>query len=188
MQLKSPRQRAWTAPPRVNLRRVRYNAPVGALPSELVYAVQDLYDLFQRHNPLGGYRYSLFHDAPAPEPAWPAAAAAGQRAALTLARGVSCLLASGLPEAALALTGALWQSQLSLERALAGSHWREPEYYRYLTAELARPGAGETAAEEAYRLFGEVLAVQLDLIAQLEAPAERAALHQRVAQLRRQLK
>ena len=160
---------------------------MGALPSELVYAVQDLHDLFQRHNPLGGYRHGLFHDPPAPRPQFPRHALPLLRRACELARGVGCLLASGLPEAALALAGALWQAHVDLERALAGEGWREPEYYSYLASELARDPADGGVLSEAYRLFGEVLAVQLDLLAGYTGEGEGAALRQRVAMLRRKL-
>jgi hypothetical protein len=166
---------------------VRYNALVAALASELVYTVQDLYDLFQRHNPLGGYRHSLFHDTAAPARSVPPEQAEGCRLAYSLARGVSCLLANDLPEAALALVAELWRQVLRQEQAQAGADWREPEYYRFLSAELSQPATGDGARADAYRLFGEVLAVQLDNLAAWLEGADGTPLRQRTACLRREL-
>jgi hypothetical protein len=161
---------------------------MAALASELVYTVQDLYDLFQRHNPLGGFRHSLFHETPTPKAALPPAVAADCRLAYSLARGVSCLLANGLPEAALALAAALWRHVREQERVLVGDSWREPDYYRFLTAEFAQPASDEASTpSQAYCMFGEVLAVQLDLLALWLEEQEGAALRQRVARLRREL-
>ena len=156
------------------------------LPASLVYAVQDLYDLYQRHAPGGPYRHGLFGEASGSGQAQlPGAASSRLAHANELARGVSCLLAASLPAAALATTAALWSAVRALERELAGDGYCEPEYYAFLSSELERE-AGPGALATAYRLFGEVLAVLLDVCAH-HLGADDAALPQRVAKLRRGL-
>ena len=67
------------------------------------------------------------------------------------------------PEGATALpvVAELWRGVRLLERELLPQA-PEPEYYAYLTRELTQPAAD--AERQAYRLFGEVLAVYLDVL------------------------
>jgi len=127
----------------------------------LVDAVQDLYDLYLRLAPIGPYRMELFHERKDPGAEWPEQL---RRAALgidTLLRGASCLLANQLAPASIPLCAGVLKELRRLRMEL-GESGPEPEYYNYLGYELTRRGDGSNAM--AYRLFGEVLALYLDLL------------------------
>jgi hypothetical protein len=132
-----------------------------AAPYQLVCAVQDLYDLYLRLAPTGPYRLPLFAGAAAPAPVLPAGMREQALRLDALARGVTCLLANKLPLAALPVAAEMWRGVQLLERTLAPSAG-VPQYYAYLTRELAQ--AEDDAERQAYRLFGEVLAVYLDVL------------------------
>lgn len=132
------------------------------LPYELVSAVQDLYDLYTRQGPRGPYRLSLFSDPNEIAADWPAAVQAHAERLDELARGVSCLLANNLDAAALPVIAEFWRSVCGLERELAGASWQQPAYYYFITQELRKTSGAMPST--AYRLFGEVLAVYLDIL------------------------
>jgi len=154
------------------------------LPFELVSAVQDLYDLYMRLGPRGPYRLSLFSDPAQVDESWPSPVKRDAPRFDELARGVSCLLANDLPDAATPVIAELWRGIRSLARELAESDWRQPAYFAFITHELARPALVNTS--EAYRLFGEILAVYLELICELR-PAQGLDYGARIRQLRRTL-
>jgi len=154
------------------------------LPYELVSAVQDLYDLYTRLGPRGPYRLSLFSDPAEVDESWPPLVKQHASRLDELTRGVSCLLANDLAQAAAPVTGELWQGIRELARELAGSAWRQPAYFGFLTYELTRPAHLDTS--DAYRLFGEVLAVYLELLCELR-PAMEVEYGARIRQLRRTL-
>lgn len=125
-------------------------------------AVQDLYDLYQRACPCGPYRLPLFGDAERGDGRVPQALRDDAGRIDTLLRGASCLLANHLAPAALPLIAAVWRGVQEFEaRWLPG--FSQPAYYSFLTRELAT--AEDDPAWQAYRLFGEVLAIYLDVFA-----------------------
>lgn len=154
------------------------------LPFELVCAVQDLYDLYTRLGPRGPYRLSLFSDPAEVDETWPEPVQRHGQRLDELARGVSCLLANDLGGAAAPLIREFWRSVRALHAELAGPSWRQPAYFAFITHELSRPAA--VPVRQAYRLFGEVLAVYLELICELR-PDGTGQLDGRIPQLRRAL-
>jgi len=154
------------------------------LPFELVCAVQDLYDLYMRLGPRGPYRLSLFSDPAEVDKTWPEQVQRRAPRLDELARGVSCLLANDLAIAAAPLIGELWRAIRTLHAELAGPAWHQPAYFSFITYELAR--TEEVAATDAYRLFGEVLAVYLELICELR-PDSGEQYGERIMQIRRAL-
>lgn len=133
------------------------------VPFEVIAAVKDLYDLYSRINPRGPYRLSLFGDQGEVGTDWPPPLQARANRLDELIRGVGCSLANDLAAPALAVTAALWNDIRRLEQELTGSRQRgEPEYYRFLTRELDQSAGSDQC--QVYRLFGEVLAVYLDII------------------------
>jgi hypothetical protein len=149
----------------------------------LMDAVQDLYDLYQRASPCGPYRLPLFSDIERGDERVPQALRDAAQRIDTLVRGAGCLLANHLAPAALPLISALWRSVQEFEvRWLPSSS--QPAYYGFLTRELAV--TEDDAALQAYRLFGEVLAVYLDVLAAKGLPGT-VGLAQAVLALRRAL-
>jgi hypothetical protein len=136
---------------------------------QLAGAVQDLYDLYVRMSPGGAYRLGILSEPHEPSASWPPALGARIARIDALIRGASCMLANKLPEAALPVVDALWRSTRAFERGLAGSRWREPAYYRFLAHELASMDGADSAS--IWRLFGEVLAVYLDVLCRLRPEA-----------------
>jgi hypothetical protein len=134
---------------------------VASVPYELICAVQDLYELYSRFGPRGPYRMQLFHDQAPAHASWPAAVRQRSARLDTLIRGASCLLANDLAPAALPVAGELWQEVCALERELGLAQTPQPGYYTYLSQDLAH---APREAQAAYRLFGEVLAVYLDVL------------------------
>ena len=128
---------------------------------QVIGAVQDLNDLYNRINPRGPYRMSLFSEAAAVGEEWPQPFHAKGGRIDVLIRGVSCLLANDLAESAWPVAAELWNSIVQLEGELAPAGWRAPDYYQFLARELSRPVA---KGGKIYQLFGEVLAVYLDII------------------------
>jgi len=126
----------------------------------VIGAVKDLSDLYNRINPRGPYRISLFANASEVGADWPAPFHQNGERIDTLIRGVGCLLANDLADAAWPVTADLWRSIQQLERELI-DNWSRPDYYRFLTRDLERTGQ---KGDGIYRLFGEVLAVYLDII------------------------
>ena len=159
----------------------RYDGAVLAVPYELISAVQDLYDLYQRIGPAGHYKLSLFHNSQPVGQTWPEPVQLHAPRLDELARGVSCLLANGLIQPAPPVCGELWRGVLILEGALRPDPGPLPEYYRYLSRELSKPGPAK--AHSVYRLFGEVLAVYLDVLA--AAQGSRGDWEVQVRELRR---
>lgn len=133
-----------------------------ALPIELLGAVQDLFALYTRHGPRGPYRHSLFGDQAEAAAEWPAPVRQRAVALDSMIRGVSCLLANELAAAAPPLLGSLWRTVRHLARQLPVGATGEPAYYRFLTVEVDKLDAA--GPQDAYRLFGEILAVYLDLL------------------------
>lgn len=125
-------------------------------------AVQDLFALYTRHGPRGPYRHSLFGDQAEAAAEWPAPVRQHAVALDSMIRGVSCLLANELAAAAPPLLGSLWRSVRLLARRLSAGAPREPAYYRFLTIEISNLDAA--GRHDIYRLFGEVLAVYLDIL------------------------
>ena len=162
----------------------RYDGRVPTPPIELLGAVQDLFALYTRHGPRGPYRHSLFGEQAEAAAEWPTPVRQHAAALDVLIRGVSCLLANELAAAAPPLLGSLWRSVRRLARRLSTGAQREPAYYRFLTSEIGSLDA--SGPGDVYRLFGEVLAVYLDLLL-----ASRPELRQdhggQVARLRRLL-
>jgi hypothetical protein len=148
--------------------RLAANIIVVAVPYQLLCAVQDMYDLYTRIAPAGPYRLTLFHDPPYVATQLAAPLRARLKRVDALIRGVSCLLGSGLCPAAMPVIAELWAETRAVERAWLQSTGAEPPYYGYVSKELlARSADG---ADAAYRLFGEVLAVLLDVLAGLGLP------------------
>lgn len=149
---------------------------------EIVAAVKDLYDLYSRINPRGPYRLSLFGETNADERELPEAMRHHGRRLDALIRGAGCLLGNDLPDAALAVTVALWRELRRMEQELAGGAlWCEPVYYGFLTHDLAVADGEDSSL--VYKLFGEVLAVYLDIISQLQ-PELRSQYGERINHLR----
>jgi hypothetical protein len=153
---------------------------MSAPPYTLILAVQDLYDLYLRLAPAGPYRMELFHDRQEPGAGWPDGLRGSARRLELLVRGVSCLLANQLAPASFALTGRLLSEVRALHRELDGMQ-TEPEYYRYLDFEVQQAEALD--ATLAYRLFGEVLSLYLDLLC-VYGPPEAGDHLTRISQLR----
>lgn len=154
------------------------------MPYSLISAVQDLHDMYTRSNPAGPFRLALFHDSLPSALHWPVPVAASAAHIDTLIRGISCLLGNDLAEAALPVIAALWKDVLRLSGEMHSDVQPTAEYYRFLTYEMFRP-AGDPA-QLAYRLFGEVLAAYLFVLAgasQQELPGLRS----RVEKLRLQI-
>ena len=128
----------------------------------LLGAVQDLYDLYLRIGPHGPYRLSLFSAPAEVGQGWPEPVRASAGRIDQLARGVSCLLANDLAAAAPAVIGELWREVRRLEGRLNGPGWREPAYYDFVTHELLSNSGPDSS--RAYRLFGEVLSIYLEII------------------------
>lgn len=155
-----------------------------SLPIELLGAVQDLCALYTRLGPRGPYRHSLFGEQAATAPDWPGSVRQSAARLDELIRGVSCLLANDLAAAAPPLLRTLWRAVRELAQQLAPAGWRRPAYYRFLTLEMEGLRAADTQA--VYRLYGEVLAIYLDLLCACR-PAQLSEYGPRVGQLRRQL-
>lgn len=136
-------------------------------PYNLICAVQDLHDLYQRAAPTGPYRLPLFAGEALPEAQLPEPLQ--QQAAYLdgLVRGATCLLANQLAPAALPVIAQLWRGVQLLEQRQGLLAEPAPEYYAFLTRELA--GVEADAESQAYRLLGEVLAVYLDVLCVLRA-------------------
>jgi len=150
----------------------------------MIGAVQDLFDLHNRLCPHGPYRLSLFADREMITDEWPVALREHAPRLDTLIRGVSCLLANDLSTAALPLTISLWETVQEMERVIAGSAWRRPEYYQFLSEDLHCNIVGTQA--DAYRLFGEVLAIYLDILCELR-PAWKQEYQPLISRLRGEL-
>lgn len=151
-------------------------------PFTVIAAVKDLYDLYTRINPRGPYRLSLFGDTAGISADWPAPLQDRAARLDGLIRGVGCALGNDLAVAGLAVTVALWGDVRRLEQEVsAGLRWREPAYYRFLTHELAQCDGSDPG--QVYRLFGEVLAVYLDIICDMR-PGYRGEYGALVRQLR----
>jgi hypothetical protein len=131
-------------------------------PIELLGAVQDLFALYTRHGPRGPYRHSLFGEQAEAAAEWPQPVRERAVALDSMIRGVSCLLANELASAVPPLLSSLWRSVRQLARQLPAGTGREPAYYRFLTVEVNNLAA--TSPADIYRLFGEVLAVYLDVL------------------------
>lgn len=155
------------------------------LPFELVCAVQDLYDLYLRLGPRGPYRLSLFSDPAEVDETWPEPVQRQAPRLDELARGVSCLLANDLARAAPPLIREMWRAVLDLEAEVAGPGWHQPAYFAFISHELSRPD--RVAARDAYRLFGEVLAVYLEVVCELRPAADGGEYGERIRQLRHAL-
>jgi hypothetical protein len=145
--------------------------------------VQDLYALYTRFGPAGPHRCELFHDAPTAGEGWPPQLLEQAGELDELLRSAACLLANNLSSGVPPVLLRLWQSVRQLERGLSPASAAEPEYYRYLQRDLESATAGPALA---YRLFGEVLAVYLDVLSCAHPPFGRQ-LGGRVAPLRRAL-
>lgn len=130
------------------------------LDSKLILAVQDLYDIYQQVSPAGPHRNSLLSAPPEPDRDWPAIVAGVAGVLDTLIRGTSCLLANDLAGATPPLLSALWRRITRLDRDLSPPP--PPAYYLYLEREIGTLTAGN--GRGCYRLFGEVLAVYLDIL------------------------
>lgn len=129
--------------------------------------MQDLYDLYQRIAPCGPYRMPLFQQEQAADPPVPPAVRGQAQLLDTLLRGVSCLLANQLPDAALPVIAEVWRRVQALEAAwLPGT--QPAAYYAFLTRELQ--AREPDTARQACRLFGEVLAVYLDVLCLMRLP------------------
>jgi len=148
----------------------------------LICAVSDLYDIYTRVNPRGPYRHTLFHDPAQTTADWPAQIMDQAGELEELIRGISCLLANGMGRPALPVITALWQRIIRLERQLAGQSWQMPAYYRYIQREMQQTPAEPTTA--AYYLFGEVLAIYIDILCETQ-PTKLADIQERVSALRR---
>jgi hypothetical protein len=145
----------------------------------LLSAVQDLHDLYQRLSPSGPYRLALFHDQDAAGgaglDALPQASANALLAAAPgidlCVRAISCLLANHLAPASAPVCIELLRRIERLWQLLKPGQ-RSPEYFGYLARELFAQRGEEGAEPEllaqrtarAYRIFGEVLAIYLDLL------------------------
>ncbi|MCB1217122.1 hypothetical protein KDL44_07000 [bacterium] len=154
------------------------------VPYSLISAVQDLHEMYTRSSPAGPFRLELFHDSLPRDPRWPAPVAASASHIDALIRGISCLLGNNLAEGALPVIAALWKAVLRLSGEMHSDVQPTAEYYRFLSYEMIRPPGDP--AQLAYRLFGEVLAAYLFVLAdatQLELPSLRS----RVEKLRRQI-
>ena len=163
------------------------------VPFELVGAVQDLYDLYLRQGPAGPYRMELFHDQVEEPRKWPEALRKEAQLLDRVIRGVSCLMANDLAEAALPLIAEVWRGVRRIEKRALRRSGKDPAYYNYISFELSigipQPEAGEAVdrnqlISKAYFLFGEVIAVYLDAIATVRGDEE---LTVQVSQLRGKL-
>lgn len=156
---------------------------MAAVPYELICAVQDLYELYSRFGPRGPYRMQLFHDQLPAHASWPPAVRQRSAKLDVLIRGASCLLANDLAPAALPVAGELWQQVRALEHELGLAPHPAPQYYAYLAHELAH---APREAQAAYRLFGEVLAVYMDVLC-LAHGETAEAVGERIPALRRRI-
>ncbi len=140
--------------------------------------------MYTRTSPAGPFRMQLFHDALPRDPHWPVPVAASATHIDNLIRGISCLLGNNLAEPALPVIAALWKAVLRLSTEMHSDVQPTAEYYRFLSFEMIRPAGDPTHL--AYRLFGEVLAAYLFVLAdatRLELPSLRS----RVEKLRQQI-
>jgi hypothetical protein len=140
----------------------------------LLCAVQDLYDLYLRIAPCGPYRLPLFQQEPAAASIVPPGVSERAQPLDALIRGVSCLLANQLPDAALPVIAELWRQVQAVE-ALWLPGGQPAAYYAFLTREL-HTREPDTAAQ-ACRLFGEVLAVYVDVLCLLRLPKTDGVAH-----------
>jgi hypothetical protein len=155
-------------------------------PYPLIAAVQDLHDLWLRFAPSGPYRHELFHDQPEPEPEWPRLLRQRSPRLELLLRGAGCLLGNNLAPAALPVLRELLPGLQALEVALVGPPQAEvAAYYALLSRELEATDGGDAVAR-AYFLFGELLALYLDVLC-LARPELRASLGVQTTALRRKL-
>jgi hypothetical protein len=167
----------------------------------LLSAVQDLYDLYQRLSPAGPYRLALFHDQESggadeftalPHNAAQLMQAAAPALDLRI-RAVSCLLANHLAPATGPLSEDLLRQVFRLW-AVVNPGVEPPGYFDYLLGELKRqaPWAALDAAALAqqtalaYRRFGEVLALYLDVLCDARGDSA-GANAQRISALRAEL-
>lgn len=163
---------------------LRYDLSVQRVPYSLISAVQDLHEMYTRSSPAGPFRLELFHDALPRDPKWPAPVAASATHIDALIRAISCLLGNNLAEGALPVIAALWKAVLRLSGEMHSDVQPTAEYYRFLSYEMIRPPGDPS--QLAYRMFGEVLAAYLFVLAdatQLQVPSLRS----RVEKLRRQI-
>lgn len=140
--------------------------------------------MYTRTNPAGPFRMELFHDSLPSAVQWPVPVAASAQHIDTLIRGISCLLGNNLAAAALPVIASLWKDVLRLSSEMHSDVQPTAEYYRFLSYEMFRPPGDP--AQLAYRLFGEVLAAYLFVLAdatQLNLPSMRS----RVEKLRLQI-
>jgi len=140
--------------------------------------------MYTRTNPAGPFRLELFHDTLPSTVQWPARVAASAGYIDTLIRGISCLLGNNLAQASLPVIASLWKEVLRLSAEMGSDVQATAEYYRFLSYEMFRPPGDP--AQLAYRLFGEVLAAYLFVLAdatQLNLPGMRS----RVEKLRMQI-
>lgn len=161
----------------------RYTCAVD-VPYALVCAVQDLYSLHQQLSPAGPYRLALFHEQPARQAARPELSRRAQQLDV-LVRAAGTLLGSQLSAAVKPIAVELWQGVRRLWRDCAGAQASEPQRFRALSAELLTLG-WEAPPSAIYRLYGEVLAEYLALLAGLQ-PATDGDWPARVAALRQAL-
>jgi hypothetical protein len=167
----------------------------------LLSAVQDLHDLYQRLSPAGPYRLALFHDQESPAgldaETLPASSAQAMLAAAPgidlCVRAISCLLANHLAPASAPVCLELLRRIERLWQALNPGQ-RPPVYFGYLARELfaqrgeegADPQLIEQRSTRAYRMFGEVLAIYLDLLCDAR-PSLAEQFTQRISALRAQI-
>ncbi len=149
------------------------------VPYFLVCAVQDLHDLYQRINPTGPYRMELFHDSPPVEKPVPSGLRHIAPELDTMIRGVSCLLASNLTIPAIPVIRSIWKLVRGIHGSVTMPGGAVPAYYEYMTHELdqIQDTLGTAARDEntdarVYQLFGEVLAVYLDLLDAMRNPGQ----------------
>jgi len=145
---------------------------------ELICAVRDLYEIYINLAPGGPYRLALFSDAATDPPPGPTAYTENLTRCDGLIRAVGCLLANQLAAFSAPLMAALWGDVRRLHAQVFRPQPR-PLYFRFLDHESSRV---QFAEEEAYRVFGEVLVVYIDVLARL-LPEHAAGLLDRVSVL-----
>jgi hypothetical protein len=145
---------------------------------ELICAVRDLYEIYINLAPGGPHRLALFSDAATDPPPGPTAYAELLTRCDGLIRAVGCLLANQLAAFSGPLMAALWGDVRRLHAQVFGNRPRPP-YFRFLDHETAHT---QLAEDEAYRVFGEVLAVYVEVLARL-LPEHDAGMLDRVSAL-----
>lgn len=140
------------------------------VPYALVCAVQDLYSLHQQLSPAGPYRLALFHEQPARGSARPELARRTRQLDL-LVRAAGTLLGSQLSPAVKPIAVELWLGVRRLWREAAGAGEAEPARFKVLSSALLSLG-WEAPPSAIYRLYGEVLAEYLALLAAQQPEAD----------------